>query len=104
MLTLAMGGAFVLALVFALRLALAVWHWNAPPTDPDLAGWMTPRFVAHSWKVPPEIIMQTLALERGEADRRITLGDLAAARGIPLTQLLDELRMAIAQHRAGRVP
>lgn len=100
-LTVAMALALLLATVFALRLGIAVLHWNAAPTDPELAGWMTPRFVAHSWKVPPEVILQSLTLEPDGFGRRITLAELALARSTPLPVLLEHLQADIAAHRAG---
>lgn len=103
-LTVVAGGAALLALVFALRLVMAVLHWNAAPTDPDLAGWMTPRFVAHSWNMPPEVILDSLTLAPDGSGRRITLAELAQARGIPLAVLLDQLHAAIDAHRAGLAP
>ncbi|NBD31276.1 MAG: hypothetical protein GVY31_14720 [Alphaproteobacteria bacterium] len=103
-LTLVAGGALVLALVFALRLFMAISHWNAAPTDPHLAGWMTPRFVAHSWDVPREVILDSLALAPDGPGRRITLEELAQARSTPLPRLLDQLQAAIDAHRAGLAP
>lgn len=100
-LTVVLGLALVLATVFALRLGIAVLHWNAAPTDPELAGWMTPRFVAHSWNVPPEVILQSLTLEPDGFGRRITLAELAQARSTPLPVLLEHLQADIAEHRAG---
>jgi hypothetical protein len=102
--TLALGVALLLALVFALRFGMAIRQWSVAATDPDLAGWMTPRFVAHSWNVPPEAILQSLPLAPDETGRRVTLAELAEARGVPLAQLLEELRLAIATYRAGPAP
>lgn len=103
-LTLVAGGASVLALVFALRLVMAIAHWNTTPSDPELAGWMTPRFVAHSWDVPPEVILNSLMLDRDGSGRRTTLSDLAQARSTPLPHMLDHVQAAIDAHRAGRAP
>jgi len=103
-LTLVIGGAALFVLIFALRLSFAVWHWSAAPTDPDLAGWMTPRFVAHSWDVPPEVILQTLPIAPDGSGRRVTLEELARGEGISLEQLLERLRRAITAHRAGLAP
>lgn len=104
MLTLVTGGAALLVLIFALRLSLAVWHWSAAPTDPELAGWMTPRFVAHSWDVPPEVILQTLPIAPDGSGRRVTLEELAKAHDLPLARVFEALRLAITEHRAGTTP
>lgn len=103
-LTLVIGGAALLVLIFALRLSLAVWHWSAAPTDPELAGWMTPRFVAHSWDVPPEVILQTLPIAPDGSGRRVTLEELAKAHDLPLARVFEALHLAIAEHRAGTTP
>src|SRR6056297_2272484 len=100
-LTLAMVLAFLLALVFALRFGFAVWHWVTLPTDPELAGWMTPRFVAHAWDLPPEVLLQALPVDAAGSGRRVTLEELAQARDIPLDRLLETVRRAISEHRAG---
>ncbi|CUX80415.1 MAG: hypothetical protein HLUCCA05_11430 [Roseibaca calidilacus] len=102
--TLVIGAALVVALIAALRLAIAVSHWGAVPSDPHLAGWMTPRFVAHSWDVPSEVVWQSLMLGPDGPARRITLAELAKAQNIPLPLLLEELRADIAAHRAEPVP
>jgi len=68
------------------------------------AGWMTPRFVAHSWDVPPEVVWQSLMLGPDGPARRITLAELAKAQNIPLPLLLEELRADIAAHRAELAP
>ena len=77
-LTLATVLAFLLALVFALRFGFAVWHWVTLPTDPELAGWMTPRFVAHAWDLPPEVLLQALPMDTAGSGRRVTLARAGA--------------------------
>jgi hypothetical protein len=103
-LTLAMLVAFVLALVFALRFGVALLHSVTLPTDPELAGWMTPRFVALAWDVPPEVILQAVPLDPDGSGRRVTLQDVAQMRSIPLPALLEHLQAAIDTYRAGLEP
>lgn len=103
-LTLVTGGATVLALVFAVRLFMAILHWNAAATNPELAGWMTPRFVAHAWDVPPEVILDSLTLAPDGTGRRITLEELAQTRSTPLPMLLDQLQAVIDTYRAELAP
>lgn len=100
LLTVAGGVALCLVLVFAVRVGIALLHWQSVPTDPALAGWMTPRYVAFSWDVPPEVIQQALPLAPDGSGRRVTLAELAKSLDVPLTQVLDDLRAAIAAHRA----
>lgn len=96
--------AFLVALVFAIRFGLAVWHWGTLPVDPQLEGWMTPRFIAHSWDVPPDVVQKALPPLEDGLGRRVTLDEIAQAQGIALEQVLNDLRTAIAAHRAERAP
>lgn len=74
---------------------------NAPP-DQTIEGWMTTRYVAHSWDVPREV-MTSLGFERG-ADGPRPLNKIAEDRGIPVEALIAQIEAAIAAHRseAGR--
>ena len=100
LLTVAGGVALCLAAVFAVRVGVALLHWQSMPTDPTLAGWMTPRYVAYSWDVPPDVIAQALPIAPDGSGRRVTLAELAKSLDRPLPQMLDDLRAAIDAHRA----
>ena len=100
-LTLGLIAALALVGYFAGRLALGALYWNDPRNqDVPLAAWMTPRFVAHSWHVPPEVIRDALGLAPDGSGRRLTLGQLADEQGIPLEDLTADLQSRIAAHRA----
>lgn len=88
-LRLALAGFLLLALFFALRLALLV---AAGPPDPSrpIEGWMTPRYIARAYDLPPESIAQTLGLEPGSTPR-LPLARLAAAQGRDLSEILAQL-------------
>ncbi len=99
--------AFVAALGLMLGFAVAefrsVERWVGPEgADPPIAGWMTPRYVAHAWDVPPEVVAEALALGRDGTGKRVTLRDLAAARGVALETMAADLEAAILRHRAGQ--
>jgi hypothetical protein len=84
------------------RLTVFWIYW----ADPDhhnqaIAGWMTPRYVANSWHVPPEAVGNALGLNV-EKPRRITLDQLARERGVPLSDLVDKLQAAIAAQNSGQ--
>jgi hypothetical protein len=94
--------ALVAVAVFALRLVVSGHGWRTPPEqDPPLAGWMTPRYVAMTWDVPPDVLARSLSLEKDGTGRRVTLAELAAARGEPVESLIGALQAAIDAHRAG---
>ena len=49
---------------FAVRLVASWIYWNDPAhRDVEIAPWMTPRYVAHSWRLPPEVVAETLDLD-----------------------------------------
>lgn len=97
--------AFVLALAvmafFAVR-TLAFWVYWADPAHRNQAiePWMTPRYIAHSWQVPPQVVGDALALGRGGP--RITISELAEDRDVPVATLSDKVMSAILVDRAGR--
>ncbi len=98
-LMLALVLAVLLTWFFALRLTGSARIWTASPADPPIASWMTPRYVAHAWQVPPEVIADALALEQDGTGRRVTLEALAEARGTEPDDLAATLTAAIARHR-----
>lgn len=103
LLVLAFALAAALTLVFAVRMTLDVALWNDPMRrDQPIEGWMTPRYVAMSWDVPPEVMARALDLPAPppRAGRRRALRDIAADREMPLQALIDEVEAAIAAHRS----
>ena len=96
--------AFVLAaavtLFFLGRLVVSAVYW-ADPAHRDVMpqGWMTPRYVARSWGVAPEELRAMMNLDA--QGRPQTLRDIAAARGVPVAQVLDEVRAHVESLRAG---
>jgi hypothetical protein len=99
-LSLALVAALAVAGFFAARLILGAIYWADPAhSEVPLAGWMTPRFAAMSWQVPPTVIGDTLGLDRDGTGKRMTLAQIAEETGVPLTTLIAELESAIAAHR-----
>ncbi|KUF11157.1 hypothetical protein AVJ23_08875 [Pseudoponticoccus marisrubri] len=100
---LSLGFALAIGLTafFAGRAVLHSVYWaDARHLDQPIEGWMTPGYVAHSWRVPKSVMIEVLGPPEEPGDRP-TLKEIAAARGIPLEQLVAEIRAAIALHRAG---
>lgn len=84
------AGALVVALFFGARFVIHAAHWQ------DLRGgrptpqpWMTLRYVATAWQVPPDQIRA--ALDAADAPRRQSLEDLAQAQGRPLDAVMTDL-------------
>lgn len=93
--------AVLLTLFFGIRALFFAIYWSGH-RDEAIAGWMTPRYVAMSWDVPPEVVGDAMALSRDGTGRRMTLAEIAAARGMSLDALEAELAAAIAAYRAGQ--
>lgn len=95
-----MALALVLALVFGVRAVRGYLYWHDPAHhDQTIAGWMSPRYVALSWNVPPEVVGNALGLDR-EKPKRMTLSELAQERGVTLADLASQLQTAIEAFRA----
>jgi hypothetical protein len=82
LLALAFGG------FFAAR-TVAFWvYWNDPAhRSQAVAAWMTPGYVAHSWQVPRELVLEAIDAPRN-----------------PEGPMSLEIEAAIADFRAGAAP
>ena len=97
LLFLAFAVALALAVLFAGRTTVYYIYW-ANHRDAPLQGWMTIGYVAHSYSVDRDELRQALGLDSPDRDRR-TLTQVAAQRGIPISQLIAEIEAAIAAAR-----
>ena len=89
--------AVAVAAVLGVRAVREAVYWADPAhRDQPLEGWMTPRYVARSWDLPPETVAEALGLDQDGTGRRNTLDDLARARGVPLSDLVQALDRARA--------
>lgn len=88
---------------FAFNAIAAAIYWNDPlHQDQTLAAWMTPRYVAQSYKVPPEVLGPALFFDPTEAPRRRRLDDIAAANGVTIETLQQRVSEATAAFRASQ--
>lgn len=87
--------ALAVTLFFLVRLALFTVYWS-DPAHRHIAPepWMTPGYIAHSWGLPPQELAEALGAPPGE---RMTLEEIAEARGIPVADLLAELAALLAE-------
>lgn len=83
----------------ATSLASFVYWMDPAHQDQALAGWMTPRYVAQSYKLPPAVLGEALFLVRGEGPRRVSLDAIAAENGLTLSDLQSRVDAAAAAHR-----
>ncbi|OSQ52071.1 hypothetical protein MGEO_05950 [Marivita geojedonensis] len=94
---------FVLAvavmLFFAVRSVMFWIYWADPAhREEPIAGWMTPRYVAHSWAIPPEVLRDALAVPPDT--RRMTINALAESRGVTPEEIIRQIEAVIAEHRS----
>lgn len=97
MLSMAFLVAGLVTLLFLVRFATSTMMWTDPALqNQDIAGWMTPRYVARSWQVAPEVVSSGSGIEMDGSGRRLTLAEIAAAQGRGVDDLIAELEAAIA--------
>lgn len=97
-LSLAFALTSLLALAFLTRFLFALVYWSAHHEEP-LGPWMTVGYVARSWDVSPPVLNDLLGLGRPEG-KPMTLQDIAQLRGIPVEDLMVEVRAAVDTARA----
>lgn len=91
--------AIALTAFFLVRLVVFSIYWSDPAhRDQAIEPWMTPRYVANSWDLPPEVLTKALGVTL-EPRRRITLGEISALTGIGLDELDARIRAAAMAYR-----
>ncbi|MEP5155202.1 hypothetical protein [Planktotalea sp.] len=90
-----------IASYFAFNAIAAAIYWNDPRhQDQPLAAWMTSRYVAHSYNVPPRVIGPALFFDPDEPPRRHRMDDIAEKNGVTLEELQQRVTEATAEFRA----
>jgi hypothetical protein len=94
--------AFLLAIagtgIFATRTVRRALYWQAHRDEP-IREWMSVRYVAHSYRVPPPVLYQAIGLPPQPHDRR-PLREIARERNLPVEDLVKQLEDAIARFRS----
>jgi len=89
-----------LTLFFLTRLITATLYWSNPAhQDVVISGWMTPRYIARSYQVDPDLLFDALDFDPAPG-RPLTLRDIADTTGRSLPELSAELQAAISAARA----
>lgn len=95
--------ALALTLFFAGRFVAQVVYWSDPARqEQEVQGWMTLRYVAKSWRLPPHELYEAAGLPGPVRGHPQTLEQLAKNRAIPLPQLITEVESAIDRLIADR--
>ena len=95
--------ALMASLFFGVR--SAVFWYDRPPLAErrqPVAAWMTPRYVARSWRVPRDLVLDAIDAPRPLPGGPVSLAQLADLRGVPVEQVIAELETAIAAFREDR--
>lgn len=96
--------ASLVGVLFLVRILGAWAHWQDPGNrDQKIEPWMTPGYVAHSWYVPREVLLDALpqTLERG---KRRNFDQLAKETNISVDELIGIAQRAIDDYRALNPP
>ena len=103
-LTAGLGLALLVAAVFAVRLVMGALFWADPKhQDMPIAPWMTPRFVAMSWDLPKDVVIEALGM-KPDGKGPQPLEKMARERGVPVEVLISELEAAITVYRSAQEP
>ncbi|WP_420858197.1 hypothetical protein [Marivivens marinus] len=103
LLTLLFAAALAATAFFGVRTVRQAIYWADPAhQNQPLEAWMPPNYVGMSYKLPPEVLIPILGLNPGGPRERVTMGDIAAAQGITLTELQSRIEAAAEAHRAAR--
>lgn len=99
--------AFVVALgalgYFAINTISTAIYWMDPAhQEQPLAGWMTPRYVAQSYGLPREYLVQALFIPPNAPPRRVSLDTIAEENNLSLAELQARIDDAAARFKADR--
>ncbi len=96
----AFAAAVAVLCYFAFQTLSSTLYWMDPAhRDQDLAPWMTPRYVARSYQIPPRILAPALFLDQDAAPRRVSVGSIALQNEMTLDELQDRIEAAAATWR-----
>ena len=98
--------AFIMALAvtafFAARLVAFSLYWSDPAhQDQPLEGWMTPRYVALSYDLPPGRVREVLELKAVDGERR-TLEEITETSELTLEEIQRRIDEAVRLHEGER--
>ena len=99
-------GLFLVALFavgfFGFRAIRRAVYWSNHK-DEQIKPWMSVRYVAHSYRVPPPVLFQALGLEPTPRDKR-PLRIIASEQNRPVEVLISKLDEAIKRFRQSPRP
>ena len=93
-------GALILTTILFVRLIADVAYWPQHQDEP-ISGWMTVGYVAHSYDVDKDGLIEALGIET-DLRRHLTLKAIADAQDMSLTELRNALLKAVIDQRVTR--
>ncbi|SMX32010.1 hypothetical protein [Octadecabacter ascidiaceicola] len=99
--------AFVVALgalfYFGGKTISSAIYWMDPAhQEQPLAGWMTPRYVALSYKLPREYVLEALFIGPDAPPHRVSLETIAQENNVTLAELQARIDAATARLEADK--
>jgi len=92
---LAFGVALCALGYFGVKTVSSAIYWMDPThQDQALAGWMTPRYVGQSYKLPREIVLEALMMDPDAPPRRISISEIAQDNDVTLDDLQSRVDAA----------
>lgn len=88
--------------LFAVRTVRRALYWRQHRAE-TIRPWMTVPYVAHSYRVPPQVLYQALAVPHPPHDRR-PLKQIAQEQNVPVEQIIQTLERAIGEFQKTNLP
>jgi hypothetical protein len=88
--------------LFAVRAVRRAAYWRTHRDEP-IRSWMSVRYVARSYRVPPPVLYEAIGVQPALHDRR-PLREIAREQNRPVEALINELQDAIKGFRAHGPP
>jgi hypothetical protein len=101
--TLILAGSLLVAAFFTVR-ATAFWmYWNDPSHRAQaVEPWMTPKYVAHSWQVPPDVVIEALGDFKRTKKGPMSLDQIAKSQGVASGDIVTAVQNAVHAFDAAR--
>ncbi len=100
----------IATVLLALAIVASIYFGARSATHPmrvereqSVAAWMTPRYIARSWSIPPDVIQNALDVPQLRPNGPISLRQLAELRGVSVEQIIAEAEAAISAFRQDRL-
>lgn len=93
---LVLAASLIVAGVFAAR-SIAFWaYWNDPAHRAQaIEPWMTPKYISHSWRVPPDIVIDAMGPFEHVKKGPMSLEHIATTQDVDPQVIVNAIQDAI---------